>query len=1224
MGEPSSSWQNFNFRDDEGSAQGMQALRLLLAKLQEAQANPRLKPSVNNLLMIEDLMLTSTQRLPSSVAPMHLEGGEGVPVMHGPMQANVVPHPLQGPLQTDGAKKKQYHGQERHVGKIREEGDFHDDDDEPPSRSRHKKRTNERRTKRSRRNSSGGSSSSSQSGRSSHGRFLKKGRKSPTPPTSPSFSPRGESSLEESSSTYKGRHPRRKHHAWKRAKKLKKFKEGGKSITFQTFDGSYGHVDKVLTFIQQFDAAFGGEDFIEASKLRNVAMHLTKSARHWWSTLCAKNQAPKTWKVCRLTIMKQFLDDDAEDNVLTAWRSLKFKEGESLQNYIEKFWDTCLKATVYRNINFSKKRQQFCARLPEDMRTYVQALRPKTIAAVIHYTRVAYKIFKPKNPPNKGDKGKDKENGSSNVKSNNKKQASKRPYQGTNRLSPEEMERYRKENRCFQCGTTGKSSSTSSMSREQQHQQRRSKQACLESGQNCNQADNNSRENPFRSMKDQNLLSGNNSSEHMESQVIDCTGAEANAACFSSMSSLSKLKDGGLSPERAAENLQQLTPISSLGSEVTSHSTDGLCKLLNSVENKDGWCTLEHSVDAFQGSHLKQLLTAAHLISDSKLSNKEVFEPSQYAADVGRLMSEIVLPLNVNLEGWQSGALSSLSDLSIQFRSGSLLSVDTSGHQAVKNRHFDSLPTGCPSDHEDDKSLNDAKDPESEAPNKVSLSIQRGFHRRYLDFRISDGLGINNTPSSLKSNWCSMSQITSPGLPSPNLCLKTSRQCTSAMSDAARNIDSNELLPCHLLRESTCAAPELDCQPYATCPPAGTCSSSCNLPSGIGLHLNSLTGGTTKLQSARGERKNAGYLTCVKLANDVGGATPPCRQSAYQPVEVLPSPSSTVLQTNLQLVECFEEFGNCLQRETNMEEQLVISFVEELERDLCRDQSVAHVDLSAARNRQLSDFEPCCGQVETYPCELKTFSLSTVPCQMDVDGEQEWTFRSGVKARKWASSGDNYENGCKRCNCKKSKCLKLYCECFAAGLFCVDNCSCQECHNKPTFEAIVLEIRQQIESRNPLAFAPRVVKAVAQALITGVREKTSESTPPARHKKGCSCKKSKCLKKHCECYQAGVGCSESCRCEGCQNMYGKKEGSEGFEGKVVRTEFNGKDTAEDSIVSMEFGSKLSHGSHFQHDDLSPITPLFRSAGYASQQFSQFCLEQSLYECCMFVCGSSNF
>ena len=114
--------------------------------------------------------------------------------------------------------------------------------------------------------------------------------------------------------------------------------------------------------------------------------------------------------------------------MLTAWRSLKFKEGESLQNYIEKFWDTCLKATVYRDINFSEKRQQFCVGLPEDMRTYVQALRPKTIAAVIHYTRVAYKIFKPMNPP-KGDKGKGKENGSSNVKFKDKKQASKKPYQ---------------------------------------------------------------------------------------------------------------------------------------------------------------------------------------------------------------------------------------------------------------------------------------------------------------------------------------------------------------------------------------------------------------------------------------------------------------------------------------------------------------------------------------------------------------------------------------------------------------------------------------------------------------------------------------------------------------------------------------------------------------------------------------------------------------------------
>ena len=56
MGELSSSWQSFNFQDYERNVQ----LRLLLAKLQESQANKLLKPFVNNLLMTQDLMLTST------------------------------------------------------------------------------------------------------------------------------------------------------------------------------------------------------------------------------------------------------------------------------------------------------------------------------------------------------------------------------------------------------------------------------------------------------------------------------------------------------------------------------------------------------------------------------------------------------------------------------------------------------------------------------------------------------------------------------------------------------------------------------------------------------------------------------------------------------------------------------------------------------------------------------------------------------------------------------------------------------------------------------------------------------------------------------------------------------------------------------------------------------------------------------------------------------------
>ena len=100
-------------------------------------------------------------------------------------------------------------------------------------------------------------------------------------------------------------------------------KEGGKSITFLTYDGTFGVTDKVLGFIQQFDAVLGDEDFLEFSKLRSVSMHFQKSARQWWASLHAQSLAPKTWKDLRNAIMKQFLSSDAKDKVLTEWRSLK-------------------------------------------------------------------------------------------------------------------------------------------------------------------------------------------------------------------------------------------------------------------------------------------------------------------------------------------------------------------------------------------------------------------------------------------------------------------------------------------------------------------------------------------------------------------------------------------------------------------------------------------------------------------------------------------------------------------------------------------------------------------------------------------------------------------------------------------------------------------------------------------------------------------------------------
>lgn len=147
---------------------------------------------------------------------------------------------------------------------------------------------------------------------------------------------------------------------------------------------------------------------------------------------------------------------------------------------------------------------------------------------------------------------------------------------------------------------------------------------------------------------------------------------------------------------------------------------------------------------------------------------------------------------------------------------------------------------------------------------------------------------------------------------------------------------------------------------------------------------------------------------------------------------------------------------------------------------------------------------------------------------------------SPKKKRRRSDHGGESE-ACKRCNCKKSKCLKLYCECFAAGVYCVEPCSCHDCFNKPVHEDTVLATRKQIESRNPLAFAPKVIRSSDP--VPEVGEESNKTPASARHKRGCNCKKSNCLKKYCECYQGGVGCSINCRCEGCKNAFGRKDGS---------------------------------------------------------------------------------
>ncbi|XP_059438310.1 protein tesmin/TSO1-like CXC 3 isoform X2 [Corylus avellana] len=199
------------------------------------------------------------------------------------------------------------------------------------------------------------------------------------------------------------------------------------------------------------------------------------------------------------------------------------------------------------------------------------------------------------------------------------------------------------------------------------------------------------------------------------------------------------------------------------------------------------------------------------------------------------------------------------------------------------------------------------------------------------------------------------------------------------------------------------------------------------------------------------------------------------------------------------------------------------------------------LDKSLSPNTLISDLLPCDNEAQVTENAPQT-SKSAVGEEFD---------HSSPKRKRLKSEDVGESKACKRCNCKRSKCLKLYCECFAAGLYCVEPCSCQDCFNKPIHENTVLETRRQIESRNPLAFAPKVIRRIDAILDTECETKTPAS---ARHKSGCNCKKSSCLKKYCECFQSGVGCTISCRCNGCKNTFGQKDGAQETELKREESE----------------------------------------------------------------------
>lgn len=105
------------------------------------------------------------------------------------------------------------------------------------------------------------------------------------------------------------------------------------------------------------------------------------------------------------------------------------------------------------------------------------------------------------------------------------------------------------------------------------------------------------------------------------------------------------------------------------------------------------------------------------------------------------------------------------------------------------------------------------------------------------------------------------------------------------------------------------------------------------------------------------------------------------------------------------------------------------------------------------------------------------------------------------------------------CTCKKSNCLKLYCECFKKGRYC-NKCLCPDCNNIPEKDENRQSAINFLKSKNKYAF---------QSCFTKGEEETE------KNERGCKCKNSNCLKNYCECFQHGTKCAETCKCINCHN-----------------------------------------------------------------------------------------
>lgn len=104
----------------------------------------------------------------------------------------------------------------------------------------------------------------------------------------------------------------------------------------------------------------------------------------------------------------------------------------------------------------------------------------------------------------------------------------------------------------------------------------------------------------------------------------------------------------------------------------------------------------------------------------------------------------------------------------------------------------------------------------------------------------------------------------------------------------------------------------------------------------------------------------------------------------------------------------------------------------------------------------------------------------------------------------------------KGCRCGRTKCLKQYCACFRQDIPCTKDCACSDCRNDGHHEEERMIAVRAIRLNSKEAFKGTDLTYDGQTVTT--------PRGSVKQVRGCRCRRSKCLKKYCECFGVGLKC----------------------------------------------------------------------------------------------------